>query len=212
MRIFLMIILLIAGLIAGGYYYLQNKITYLPDWYTDTSVSVNSPAKLPAGNVTQHVRDELVSGKKVSLPPDELSGMIRDAVEKRTGKPAETVFHALRSEVSGENVVIEAVINPAEIDLSMVPGAARTQAEGMMQMLLGDGSHELYIRFSGKPKVVDGRVIPDETATIQIGDVTFSVQEISRQFTDYERILGKSLPLSGLSVENGRVILQPSKR
>lgn len=202
---FLLIALLGVGVLSFLYYW--NQSTKLPEWYS--SERGDSP-KQTNSQETEAIRKKLVEKVEASTRASEKAS--RKDVEVKLSqnelndllalKIAENSNNKLLKSVKGSNTTIKdgtvesgVVANLSQIPAEQLGGNEQTMLKKLVQIFPHLKDQEVYIGIEGKPKIENNKIKFDEQTKIKLGDLKFSMSELSNQLGIPREELEKNLSL-----------------
>lgn len=243
MKKLILIVVLFISVGLGIYLYLSRQFNYLPEWYqenrsstgetvppssepvspapTPPTVSPRSSLQQPATppsptaqtSITpRSVNKQLQKSASVRLTEAEVSELVRSAIAGASPDGKAEFLKALRTHIRKDNLTVEMVTDMKRFPWDHLPSKYQFARQYLTRMGKNRSS-EVYIEFSGKPKLVGNKLIMDEDSTVKIGAMAYSLKTLTtllglgKQFSG-EIPLPQDIPFSDVILEDGALVLE----
>ncbi|MGD9899108.1 MAG: hypothetical protein AB7T22_08275 [Calditrichaceae bacterium] len=212
MRTFLLIILIIAGVIAGAIYYVYKNISYQPEWYNTTEVREFSDRLADTGKVKSRIKQKLINQGSAEISPEDLSIIVFDQLEKETSADVGEIIKAVHSSIDKERISIEMVVDLSKIPKDKVPGNVESLFERIVSSTPDSVLQNLFVKIDGKPIISEGEISLGNEAVIYIGKMKFKLSDEYGEKYDRKnlrRYLSTALfEVSDIKLAKDRIILK----
>ncbi len=239
--IFIVVLFLFVGV--GIYLYLSRQFNYLPEWYKESRpstgetvsppqepvppvpepqpVTPKSSPQQPAASPTppaqpsitpRSVNKQLQKSASVRLTETEVTELVRSAIASASPDGKAEFLKALRTHIRKDNLTVEMITDMERFPWEHLPSKYQFARQYFTRMGK-NGSSEVYIEFSGKPKLIGNKLIMDENSTVKIGAMAYSLKTLTtllglgKQFSG-EIPLPPDIPFSDVTLEDGALILK----
>lgn len=191
-KIGIILLVLIAAPLSIAYYYWQQA-TKLPDWYTaDKTIA---PQKSDGAELEIEVPQEMLekktptgtqvsSGKRVEVKLDEkkLNDLLISQISQNVANGE------LSRAVKGSNTTIQngkvesgAILNISEIPVDRLEANEKAALKKAIKTFPTLKNKEVYVGIEGKPKAENGQLAFDDNTNIKLGNLSFTVLELSNK-------------------------------
>jgi hypothetical protein len=212
MKKLLAIIVIILLLTGALIYYLYTRISYTPEWYADHQYDVSSQMILQSKGTTSKINDELSKNKRSIIDEKELNDFILEKIHDQIPEKSDQVVKALRSEVSGDKIVIESVINLDEIPFKNLSPKYQSTVKKFLGSFPEKSRQNFYVRISGKPIRTNDHIELDEGAKVQLGKMEYPVKAILKQISGENQVETfvplNELPFTNIHLEDDKIVLE----
>ncbi|MDY7013786.1 MAG: hypothetical protein SVX43_09375 [Cyanobacteriota bacterium] len=220
------LVLTVAGGLVLGYYY-WRQLTRVPQWYVarenQSAPALENPedfAHLHANKseivqkVDRQLRDR---NAEAILNEQEVNHLIVTRIaEKPEGQKLLTVVRGINTNIDKDKLEIGAVVNPQNFKdsprLNESEKKALTRAIEKFPLL---ENREIYVGLESKPQIQEGRIKIDKNAKLEIGELSFTLQEVADRFgVSAEQLVEKInqnldvLPASEVQFEENELLLR----
>lgn len=209
----LLVIIVIVLLVTGALlYYLYTRISYTPDWYVDHQYDVNNAMFLQSMGTASKINDELSKNKRSIIDEKELNDFILEKIHNQIPDKSDQVVKALRSEVEGDKIVVESVINLDEIPFNNLSPKYQNTVKKFLSSFPEKSRQNFYVRISGKPVRTNNHIELAEGAKVQLGKMEYPLQAILKQLSGDDRLETyvplNELPFTNVHLEGDKIILE----
>jgi hypothetical protein len=213
----LFLFLVLAGVVAGGAI-AWHQATALPRWYTAQSVPTSQLATAPqrAQQVEQKLKTLYQPQTTVTLSQQEVNDLVTATIDA-VGRQARVTpaIKGINTEFDGDQLKAGAVVNLTELQSGQLSRPQKMLLSQAIERVPGLADREVYIGLKSRPKLVNGSVQLDPSTTLQLGNLSLSLQDVARYLDmtpeQLQTRINQALPmvLSGLPVD--QIDLQDDK-
>ncbi len=212
MRSFLLIILIIAGVIAGGIYYVYKNISYQPEWFNTTEVREFSERLADSGKMKSRIKQKLINQGSAEISPEDLSVIVFDHLKEETTADVGKIIKAMHSFIDEEHISIEMVVDLSKIPRDKIPGNAEYLFEKFVSSTPDSILQNLFVKIDGKPRISEGGISFGNDLVMNIGKMKFQLtdeHENENVRNDIKRYLSsRFFDVSDIKLEKDRIILR----
>lgn len=199
------------------------QATQLPDWYTTSPTQYTEPFTtanaLPPPNQNQQMQQEAqkqvlhkitnrLKGSKtkgeVQLDATEVNALIASGIAQTTdsSRLAKAVI-STNTQIENGKISAGAVIDLRAVPLNELHAGEQAAVSKLLSTIPILKYRPIYIEVEGKPSIRNNQVNLDDTTRIKLGNLSFSLSELSQRFGFSERRLNQQVAkkLKNLSVE-----------
>ena len=214
-------LVLVASPIAALAYY-WNTATKLPSWYTSKSQTpqtavVNDTATIQQINLKPQptIQDKIAAIKQqgnqknveINLTEADLNDLVISEVVKKTGnKKLPEAVKGINTTIQNGKIESGAVVNISQIPTAKLPKKERSAITKLTKTFPFLENQEVYVAVAGKPSVKNGQIQFDDHAQIKVGNLSFTVAEISQKLgipkEQLEKRINLELKLGTVKVED----------
>ena len=226
----LLVSLAFLGVGSFGVYYFWKQATAVPEWYvqsdvqsSDEKIRENSfqpeviSQKLPELNTESFQEDKKVSStaldeevKTVRLSSEEMEQLMNNRlIENHRTKPFWEASEGVQVRVNSDRIEMGTVINPSSISPDALGASEQVIFERAMGSFPRLGQQAVYVGITGNFDVDSkGEVSWDEDTKVRVGNLEFSLKEVSQRLGISSEQLKEQLQLHFQYLEVNRVFLQ----
>lgn len=219
----ILIFLAITAIAGGGVvYYFWHRATQIPNWIEPKiSVAPNPPNPKPEKSLQEKIRQEVVNNPNspnsqepvnVTVTRAELGQALNDKVGQQF-KNVESL-PPLQAQIREKTVEVGTVVDPEMLkNAQLSPG--QTKILERVLPLLPSQKQPFYVGIEGQPQISQGQLLLKEDSRIKIGDLSFSMAEVSQRLKIPPEKLNEllqmnieQLNLQDLQLQNGEILLK----
>lgn len=215
-KLLMVIALLGAGSIGVGYYF-WTQATSLPTWYQNQSTSqkndahsqtsTNSPTNVITATkekIQEQIQTEIQQGSvtpdqavNVTLAPQEFNQLIQSELSQqlRSRKLSQIAPH-IQSNITNNQLEIGTVINPQKLEKVDLPRHQQAIVNKVVTSFPQLKNQDIYIGITGQPKLENGQLILPNDSQVRVGNLNFTLPEISKRLGVSPQRLQQSLNLN----------------
>jgi len=218
---------LVASPIAALAYY-WNTATKLPSWYTSKSpttqsVVVKETEMLKQTNIKprQTVKDKIETARQqgnqesveINLTEADLNDLVISEVVKKTGnKKLPEAVKGINTTIQNGKIESGAVVNISQIPTDKMRQKEKIALTNLTKTFPFLENQEVYVAVVGKPSVKNGQIKFDDNAEIKVGNLSFTLDEISQKLgvpkEQIEKRINLELKLGTVKVEDIELLEQ----
>lgn len=207
---FLVVVVIVSVLL----YYFWQEATRLPDWYTaegEQKTELRSGAEIRSARnkLAQRIKESASKGGsgsgnvQLTLSEDDLNDLIVDGLVRQLGeekildivKGSKTVINDGRLETG-------LVLNFSDLPLDQLDYTTRSAAEKMLETFTFLKEQDVYVGVQGTPKLIDGKLVADDSYQIILGNLTFTPAELAGKLGLESAEKTFNLDLGDLSIDD----------
>ncbi|MEB3294437.1 MAG: hypothetical protein VKJ24_14865 [Synechococcales bacterium] len=219
-KVALVFTLVISSVFAGAAY-AYHQATSLPSWYQDTQATPIDPAKLQqnAAQVETKLRSLQTPNQEIRLSQQEINDVVTASVDQAIAQAQlPRAVKGMHTELQENKLKTGAVVDLQELQSSNLSESEQTILGEVLKRIPGINDRTIYIGIESSPRIVKGQMELDPNTKIQIGNLSFSLQEVAQKVgmtpaevqQEINRLLPtlQQIPLEQASVENGNLVLR----
>jgi len=209
MKAVLIILLVIAGIVVGAYFYLTHSMSYQPDWYhPEEAHALAEQMKIDAPDVEEKIQRQWQSKKSdVVISANDLSTLIYKQTSSMKEQNLHKAVKAVHSEIEPDKVKVEIIVDVNQIPRHELPASILKTVDKLISVLPEKALKNLCVTVDGKPHMKDGRLVLDENASIKAAGISIPVSDIMSKFKISPEEIEK-LDLRDLDLQANRIILR----
>lgn len=212
---FLMFIALLGIGSVGAAYYFWTQATSLPTWYQEQlsntkdflNSTQSSPSNEPTGikaKIQEQIQAEIQQGLaqpneavNVTLKPQEFNQLVQSELSQqlRSRKLAQ-LAPRIQSNIENNQLEIGTVINPQKLEKVDLPRHQQAIVDKVVTSFPQLKNQDIYIGIAGQPKFENGQLILSNDTKVRVGNLNFTLPEISRRLGVSPQRLQQSLNLN----------------
>lgn len=209
----------VVGAVAGvtGYYWTQA--TYLPRWYGQSGATLSGETATASDLLnTQVATAQPATEGQIVLNEAELNRVVVDAIANAPqAEKLLAIAKGINTSIQSDRIQSGVVLNLADIPADALPPQGQQALEQLTQSLPMLANRDVYIGIQGRPQIVDGRLVLDDSTVINIGRLKIPLSDVASQLgmtsEELANHLAGALAASGLRLEdiqlsNGQITLQ----
>lgn len=207
----------VVGAVAGvtGYYWTQA--TYLPRWYGQSGATLSGETATASDLLNTQAAQAPAAGQIV-LNEAELNQVVVDAIASAPqAEKLLAIAKGINTSIQSDRIQSGVVLNLADIPTDALPPQGQQALEQLTQSLPMLANRDVYVGIQGRPQIVDGRLVLDDSTVINIGRLKIPLSDVASQLgmtsEELANHLAGALAASGLRLEdiqlsNGQITLQ----
>lgn len=194
-KISLFLLFFAVGGFALGYYY-WKQFVQVPQWYAEQQLSSSSSSDAIASpslvdlqakkakvmqNVEQQIDQQSDRSKvEVQFDRQDLNDLIVTSIaENPQGQKLLQATRGIQTNIDPDKLEIGAIVNPQALSDTALKKSEKAALGRVMQEFPGLSDREVYIGIESQPRIENGRIQIDDNARIKVGNLSFTVREIS---------------------------------
>ncbi|GAA6614340.1 hypothetical protein [Scytonema sp. NUACC26] len=211
----------------GVFFFFWYQATQLPDWYKNSQTQQISPPmaedKVPSNDqieqlqkaqkqqaqkqvlrkISNHLKGTKGKGE-VQLDANEVNALIDSGIAQSTDKSrlAQAVV-STKTQIENGTISTGAVIDLREIPFNELQKGEQIVVSKLLSVIPILRYHPVYVELEGKPTLRNKQVSLDDTTRIKLGNISFSLLDLSKRFGFSEERLKQQVAkkLENLPVE-----------
>ncbi|MDY6782779.1 MAG: hypothetical protein SW833_09585 [Cyanobacteriota bacterium] len=224
-KLSLFILLAMAGGLTLGYYY-WRQLTQVPQWYAaqeTQSEPVFDPANVAnlranQSEIIQKVEQQLDEpNTEAQLNEQEVNRLIVTRIaEKPEGQKLLTAVRGINTNIEQDKLEIGAIVNAQNFNNSRLDESEKMALAKAVEEFPFLKNQEIYIGLESKPQVQNGRIEIDRNAKVEVGELSFTIQEVAARLgISAEQLVDKInqnldvLPTSEIQLKTEGLLLKP---
>ncbi|MGD2184318.1 hypothetical protein [Lusitaniella coriacea] len=216
------LLILTLGSFATLYYY-WRQLTRVPEWYsaqTIESIEIPQTEAQPINfsNIHSEVRQKIAQSPKNSelelqLNAQQINELVVSSIaENPKGRELLKAAKGINTTINEDNVEIGMIVNTTELQASPFGSKEKVALNKILQDIPTLQNRDIYIGIESLPQVEGGRLQVDPNTQIKVGNLSFSIAEISQKLgVSPEKIIEKvnqnldNLTVNDLTLEEDTV-------
>ncbi len=199
----------------GFAYYFWTQATSLPTWYqeqsTNTKDSINptqasssSEATGIKAKIQEQIQTEIQQSLaqpneavNVTLKPQEFNQLVQSELSQqlRSRKLAQ-LAPRIQSNIENNQLEIGTVINPQKLEAVDLPRHQQAIVNKVVTTFPQLKNQDIYIGIAGQPKLENGQLVLPNDSKVRVGNLNFTLPEISKKLGVPPERLQQSLNLN----------------
>ncbi len=209
MKIFLYLLLILALLFGGAWYYVDSTMRYRPDDLTEMREVRPADFQQEARQIKKRMSRELKARGETSVSAEEIEAITFAAIARKSSVPVEELIKKYKVNIGEDGVRLSAIIDMRRARELKLPSRVREALETVTGFIPDEMLDEVYVSVSGLPQKVGGKLVFSDDAEIHIGGWSRKINDL---MDDARMVLGREIlqkpVFTGLGIENGRVIIR----
>jgi hypothetical protein len=221
----LLLLLVLTGVVVGGAI-AWHQVTELPQWYRAQSVPTTQPATIPqrAYQVEQKLKTLYQPQTTVTLSQQEVNDLVTATIDA-VGRQARVTpaIKGINTEFDGDQLKAGAVVNLAVLQSGQLSRPQKLLLSQAIERVPGLVDRDVYIGLRSRPKLVHGSVQLDPSTTVQVGNLSLSLQDVAGYLgTTPEQLQAKinqalpmalsGLPVDQIDLQDDQLVLRSSSK
>ncbi|MBE9114418.1 hypothetical protein IQ249_00770 [Lusitaniella coriacea LEGE 07157] len=204
-------------------YYYWRQLTRVPEWYsaqTIESIEIPQTEAQPINfsNIRSKVRQKIAQSPKNSelelqLNAQQINELVVSSIaENPKGRELLKAAKGINTTINEDNVEIGMIVNTTELQASPFGSKEKVALNKILQDIPTLQNRDIYIGIESLPQVEGGRLQVDPNTQIKVGNLSFSIAEISQKLgVSPEKIIEKvnqnldNLTVNDLTLEEDTV-------
>lgn len=185
------LLFLTLGSFATLYYY-WRQLTQVPEWYSSQTIESTETPQTEAqlitpSNIRSEVRQKIAQSPKNSeinlkLNAQQVNEWVASSIaENPKGRELLKAAKGINTTIHEDNVKIGIVVNTAELQASPFGSKEKVALNKILQDIPTLKNRDIYIGIESRPQVEGGRLQVDPNTKVKVGDLSFSIAEISQK-------------------------------
>ncbi|MEB3308646.1 MAG: hypothetical protein VKJ02_00265 [Snowella sp.] len=199
----------------GLAYYFWTQATSLPTWYQEqsshTNDSLNSTQSSSSSESTgikariqQQIQTEIQQGSvqpneavSVTLKSQEFNQLVQSELSQQLrSRKLSNLAPQIQSNIENNQLEIGTVINPQKLEAVNLPRHQQAIINRVVTSFPQLKNQEIYIGITGQPKFENGQLILPNDSKVRVGNLNFTLPEISKRLGVSPQRLQQSLNLN----------------
>ena len=232
-KILLILLVILAAVLCVVYYYV-DKITTLPEWYTQPKTQINNDREVFRSEFdkdvidsrTKQVREKIDQAgrvtkkqtvtKPVSLNAEDLHDlMLGQMMERGGGDSLLKSVKATHVKINSNSIETGAVVDLTKLSDQSLTGSGKELVQTATKVFPFLKDKEVHISVEGKPVMEKGKLNFDSDAKVNIGEMQMTLGELADKLgTTVEKLKKNTgLELSGknfndITIDNNQVYIK----
>ena len=232
-KILLILLVILAAVLCVVYYYV-DKITTLPEWYTQPKTQINTDRELfrrefdknVIDSRTKQVREKIDQAgrvtkkqtvtKPVSLNAEELHDlMLGQMMERGDGDSLMKSVKATHVKINPNSIETGAVVDLTKLSDQSLTGSGKELVQTATKVFPFLKDKEVHISVEGKPVMEKGKLNFDSDAKVNIGEMQMTLGELADKLGTTVEKLKKNTgvefsdkKINDITIDNNQVIIK----
>lgn len=209
MRIFLILLAVLAVVAAGAWYYVDHTMRYVPEDMETMRPLKDEPYLDKARVVKKRLSRELKSTGRATISADDIETVMMAAIGKKSTIPVDELIRSYKVAIHDDAVEAAFVVDLTRVEELKLPKKARKGLALIRDLVPDDMLDNVYIAVRGLPQKIGDRVVFSENSEVQIGGFSRKINDL---MADARLVLGRDvlqkLQFDTFEIRDGRVIVQ----
>ncbi len=209
MKIFLYLLLILAVLFGGAWYYMDSTMRYQPEDLTEMREVRPAAYQQEARRIKKRMSRELKARGETSVSADEIEAITFAAIARKSTIPVEELIKKYKVDIREDGVELSAIIDLRRVRELKLPPRIREALENVTGFIPDDMLEGVYVSVNGLPRKMGTKIIFNDNAEVHIGGWSRKINDL---MDDARTVLGRDIlqkpKFSGFDIKDGRVIIR----
>ncbi|MBU0987746.1 MAG: hypothetical protein KKH68_10900 [Proteobacteria bacterium] len=209
MKKFIITVLVLLAATGGVAYYLYDRLSYQPDWYSKDMAADQYQIPVNVDALEKQIKRDLKNGKSVKIPAKSIVALVADQLEKKTGFEVRQAIKASRTTINPSGVELEMIVDMHRMPLENIPDDARKALDQLLKIMPESALNDLYVKFNLQLLKQEDAVALDPLSSISLGKMNLPVEKLKKKIGSKRDLSLQTFPASNFELNENAIILKP---